>query len=92
MRPLPESPFGEQPLANFSSGLPESVTNEADRISPQLLDVASLANRLGVKERFVRRLIAERRVPFCKIGKFIRFDPFEIEAWLNDRRVTATER
>ncbi len=59
---------------------------------PQLLDVPGLANRLGVTERFIRRLIAERRVPFCKIGKFVRFDPVEIEAWLNEQRVDAVDR
>ena len=56
-----------------------------------LLDVAQLAAQLGVRERFVRRLIAERRVPFCKIGKFIRFDPYEIEEWIDAQRVAAKE-
>ena len=56
-----------------------------------LLDVAALAEQLGVRERFVRRLIAERRVPFCKIGKFIRFDPHEIEGWIDAQRVAAFE-
>ena len=50
--------------------------------APALWDVAGLAQRLGVTERFVRRLVAERRVPFYKIGKFIRFDPDRIDAWL----------
>jgi len=33
------------------------------------------AERLGTTERFIRRLTAENRVPFLKIGKFVRFDP-----------------
>ncbi len=40
---------------------------------------------------FVRRLIAERRIPFCKIGKFVRFDPYEIEEWIESQRVAAFE-
>jgi len=56
-----------------------------------LLDVGALAAQLGVRERFVRRLIEERRVPFCKIGKFIRFDPHEIEEWIDAQRVPAFE-
>ena len=51
----------------------------------------SHAAQLGVTERFVRRLIAERRVPFCKIGKFVRFDPYEIEEWIDAQRVAAFE-
>ncbi|MCP3861170.1 MAG: helix-turn-helix domain-containing protein, partial [Phycisphaeraceae bacterium] len=45
------------------------------------------AGWLGVTDRFIRRLVAERRIPFLKIGKFIRFDPAEIEPWLDSQRV-----
>lgn len=52
-----------------------------------LLDIAALAERLGVTERFVRRLVAERRIPFLKIGKFIRFEPTDVAAWIDQQRV-----
>lgn len=52
-----------------------------------LLDVATAATRLGVTVRFVRRLVAERRIPYVKVGKFIRFDPAEVEQWIDDHRV-----
>lgn len=52
-----------------------------------LLDVTGLAERLGVSERFVRRLVAERRIPFLKLGKFVRFDPRAIESWLDSATV-----
>ena len=48
-----------------------------------LLDVAGLANRLGVSERLVRRLVDQRRIPFHKIGKYIRFDPEEVSQWVD---------
>jgi excisionase family DNA binding protein len=56
---------------------------------PRLLDVAGLAERLGVTERHVRRLVAERRIPFLKWGRLLRFDPCEIAAFLDDARVPA---
>jgi excisionase family DNA binding protein len=52
-----------------------------------LIDIAGLAERLGVSQRFVRRLIAERRVPFFKVGKFIRFDSTDIDRWIENNRV-----
>ena len=52
-----------------------------------LIDIATLADRLGVTERFVRRLVEERRVPFLKIGKFVRFHPDDIDHWVSARRV-----
>jgi hypothetical protein len=39
-----------------------------------------------VSIRHIRRLIAERRVPYLKVGWFIRFDPAEIAAWLDGAR------
>lgn len=57
---------------------------------PRLLDVPGLAVHLGVKERHIRRLIAERRVPFIKWGHLIRFDPEDIAAWLDGNRRTAS--
>ena len=54
-----------------------------------LWDAVQLAERLGVSPRFVRRLVEERRVPFLKVGKFVRFDPAEIADWLEVKRVAA---
>jgi excisionase family DNA binding protein len=52
-----------------------------------LIDLPAVAERLGVNERHVRRLVAERRVPFVKWGHLLRFDPAEIDAWLDQARV-----
>jgi excisionase family DNA binding protein len=53
---------------------------------PQLMTIEQLAERLEVTERFVRRLIAEGRVPHHKVGKLIRFGEDEIAAWLETTR------
>jgi excisionase family DNA binding protein len=54
---------------------------------PQLLTMDQLAERLGVTCRHVRRLVAERRVPFLRVGRFIRFHPAEVTPWLDSHRV-----
>lgn len=54
---------------------------------PQLLTIDQLADQLGITVRHVRRLIAERRVPYLKVGKVVRFDPAEIAVWLDEGRV-----
>ena len=53
---------------------------------PQLLTIDQLAERLEVSIRHVRRLVAERRVPYLKVGWLVRFDPTEIAAWLDGTR------
>ena len=53
----------------------------------QLIDIAGLAERLGVGERFVRRLVEERRIPFFKIGRHVRFHLDDVEEWIHESRV-----
>jgi excisionase family DNA binding protein len=53
---------------------------------PRLLDITALAAHLGVNARHIRRLVAERRIPYIKWGHLIRFDPDEIAAWIDDNR------
>jgi excisionase family DNA binding protein len=41
----------------------------------RLLDINGVAERCGVRARFIRRLVAERRIPYIKLGHLLRFDP-----------------
>ena len=54
---------------------------------PRLLDIDGVAELLGVKVRHVRRLVAERRIPFVKWGHLLRFDPTDLARWLDASRV-----
>ena len=62
-----------------------TVTDHAE-LPPRLLDITTLAEHLGVQPRHVRRLVAERRIPFIKWGHLIRFDPVEIREWIDEYR------
>jgi excisionase family DNA binding protein len=57
-----------------------------------LLDVDAVAEALGVTPRHIRRLVAERRIPFFKVGKFVRFDPGALDLWLDQTRVDVQAR
>jgi excisionase family DNA binding protein len=61
-------------------------TDRSGRL-PLLLDIEGVAEVLGVSIRHVRRLVAERRIPYIKWGRFLRFDPAQIEAWIDGARV-----
>lgn len=54
-----------------------------------LMSIAEVAEVLGVSVRHVRRLVQERRIPFFKWGHLLRFDPDEIEVWLQRCHVPA---
>jgi excisionase family DNA binding protein len=53
---------------------------------PQLVSIPELAQTLGTTVRHIRRLVAERRVPFIKVGGLVRFDPAEVARWLDCNR------
>jgi len=54
-----------------------------------LLDVAAAAARLRVTERWMRRAVVERRIPFVKVGRFVRFRPADLDRYIERQSVPA---
>lgn len=57
-----------------------------------LLTVAEAAEVLGTSERFPRRLIAERRIRFVRVGRHVRIPQTAIEEYVVAQTVQAIER
>jgi excisionase family DNA binding protein len=53
-----------------------------------LLTVDQAAERLATKPRFIRRLIAERRIPYVKLGSHVRIESSALDAFVDGGRVT----
>ena len=53
-----------------------------------LLTVEEAAERLATKPRFIRRLIAEKRIPYVKLGSHVRLDATDLDAFITAGRVT----
>jgi excisionase family DNA binding protein len=53
---------------------------------PNLVDIQYVAGYLGVTVRHVRRLVQERRIPYVKWGRLLRFDLAEIANWIDKWR------
>ncbi|WP_416562753.1 excisionase family DNA-binding protein [Nocardia testacea] len=60
-------------------------------VRSEYLSVAEAAIYLGTGVRFIRRLVAERRVVFYKIGGHVRFKLSDLEAYAQTGRVDAIE-
>ena len=52
-----------------------------------LLSVAEAGEYLGTGERFIRRLITERRIGYVKVGKYVRLERSSLEAFVDAGRV-----
>jgi excisionase family DNA binding protein len=56
------------------------------------LSVAQVAERLGTTERFPRRLIAERRITFVKVGRHVRIAESALSAFIDANTVQPSQR
>jgi excisionase family DNA binding protein len=54
-----------------------------------LLTVDQAAERLGTSVRFIRRLRTEGRIPVIKLGKHIRIDSTDLDAFITASRQEA---
>lgn len=55
----------------------------------QLLTVAQAGDYLGTGERFIRRLIAQRRISYVKLGKYVRLQRSTLDAYIAAGRVAS---
>lgn len=70
-----------------------SVT-ASKRVAPSerndpLLTVAEAGDYLGTGERFIRRLVAQRRITYVKLGKYVRLQRSTLDAFIEAGRVTS---
>ena len=52
-----------------------------------LLTVAQAGEYLGTGERFIRRLITERRIAYVRVGKYVRLERATLDAFVDAGRV-----
>jgi excisionase family DNA binding protein len=63
--------------------------------APMLLTVEQAAEHLGTGPRFIRRLIAERRIEFHRVGRHVRISERALAEFIEAGRVapvTSTRR
>jgi excisionase family DNA binding protein len=57
-----------------------------------LIDITELERRTAIKQATLRKYVVQRKIPFVKIGRLVRFDLPEIEAWIAERKVPVLKR
>ena len=56
-------------------------------VAEQLLSVEAAAERLDTKPRFIRRLIAERRIEYHKLGRHVRISESALAEFIDAAKV-----
>jgi excisionase family DNA binding protein len=60
----------------------------AQTVAPtELMTIEQAAAYLGTGERFVRRLISQRRIPFVKLGRHVRLERSSLDQFIDAGRV-----
>ena len=69
--------------------IPQASAHEPTSLGDpgQLLTIDQAAEYLGTGQRFVRRLISERRIPYVKLGKHVRLERSALDGFINDGRI-----
>jgi excisionase family DNA binding protein len=62
---------------------PVSDTTSGDVI----LDTEDVARWLATSVRHVQRMVAEKGIPYVKVGRFVRFDSREVTRWIDEQKV-----
>jgi excisionase family DNA binding protein len=63
------------------------MTNRHDQAATVLLTVEAAAERLSTSPRFIRRLIAERRIEFVKVGRHVRISASALTDFIDAGRI-----
>ena len=53
----------------------------------EVLTIEQAAARIKMSERYIRRLVAERRIPFHKLGRSVRIKAVDLAAHIDSGRV-----
>lgn len=67
----------------------EVGSNNSNRYYPEdLISIAQAVPLLGLSKRTIQDMAARRELPVYKIGKCVRFRVSELDAWLEERKVS----
>ena len=72
---------------NASEGDPPVSAELLTPLPDEMLTIEEAAARIKMSVRYVRRLIAERRIPFHRLGRAVRIHPADLAAFVEAGRV-----
>ena len=71
---------------------PRPKANDTIMQFEPLLDIDEVAELLATSTRHVKRLVYERRIPYVKVGRWVRFKRSDLAAWVKEQVVEPTAR
>ena len=85
LRRLPSLMLTRESTVSSASERSPLAGAEVGRL-PTLVDIQTVSRSFGISMRQVRRFVANGEIPFVRVGHLIRFDPEELNDWIDARR------
>lgn len=60
---------------------------EISGMAKGLLGIKELAKYLGITEGTLYSWVCQRKIPYLKVGRLVKFDMRKIEKWLEERSI-----
>ena len=57
----------------------------------KLLDISEVSDIIGVQINTLYSWIHQKRIPYIKIGRLVKFKPSDIDAWLKEKSIHANK-
>ncbi len=91
MRDVRQRSLSDGTIDGMACNSPETATNQdAGQISfampPLLLNARQTAKALSISERKLWDLTDTRELPHVHIGRSVRYDPRDLQAWIDGRK------
>jgi len=80
------SPQATEGTRSGDGTVPNPDVRRSTNAPGRLLDMVEVADWLATTPRHVQRLVTERRIPFVKVGHFVRFDRADVTAWIEGQK------
>jgi excisionase family DNA binding protein len=58
-----------------------------EMLQRKFLTVKEVSEYIGIKPDTIYTMVSQRRIPFTKVGKLVKFDQTALDAWLKQHTV-----
>jgi excisionase family DNA binding protein len=56
-------------------------------IVPRLMSIEQVSQYVDLSVHTVYRMVSQRRIPFVKLGRLVKFDHYEIDKWITSKSI-----
>ena len=56
-------------------------------MSMPLMDISSAALHLGITKNTLYSWVSQQRIPYVKMGRLVKFDRTDLDAWIESNKV-----